>query len=520
MPDGQPEGPNEGRRSKTEDDITAEALARFSATPDPRLRQIMVSLISHLHAFVKEVQLTEAEWFQAIEILTETGKMCSDKRQEFILFSDTLGVSMVVDLIDHKKPEGATESTVFGPFHRLGAPEMPAGGNIAPRDRSGVATLVSGRVLDLEGRPIAGAVLDVWQAQTNGLYDSQDENPDLLHMRGKFRTDSEGSYLIRTVQPVNYPIPSDGPVGHMLKATGRHPWRPAHIHFVVSAEGHEPVTTHIFDRTDPYLASDAVFAVKDSLVCDFVRHEVPEPEASRLGIVPPFYTANFDFRLQPAAAAQATKMGAEHRLAALGARAADDKREAEKTIAGPSDLSWTEGWGLAQPTGRNRREAERATAYWQKKLTESGGGLTVATLDFGSTDSADWSNRFLIALDPIIERSALVQYGPKFARLLRLPEQARPDLPMLRQLPRRYAAVFLRGCTRAQKEMAPVHLEGEVERYDGRVEQYRAVFIAVGVKRDSLTFFAFGAFNSRLLEPGTAARTGPAPAPELNRRSR
>jgi hydroxyquinol 1,2-dioxygenase len=307
-------------RNKSEDDITAEVLARFSATPDLRLRRIMVSLISHLHAFVKDVELTEAEWFQAIEILTEAGKMCSDKRQEFILFSDTLGVSMVVDLIDHRKPEGATESTVFGPFHRLGAPEMPEGGNIADRDQKGVPTLVSGRVLDLEGRPIAGAVLDVWQTQSNGLYDSQDQSLDGLHMRGKFRSDAEGRYLIRTVQPVNYPIPSDGPVGAMLKATGRHPWRPAHIHFVVSADGYEPVTTHLFDRTDPYLASDAVFAVKDSLICDFIRHETPEPEASRLGIAPPFYTAQFDFRLTPAANAQATIMDAQRRLAALGAR--------------------------------------------------------------------------------------------------------------------------------------------------------------------------------------------------------
>jgi len=316
-----PDARNNLPRNKNENDITAEVLARFSATSDPRLRQIMLSLISHLHAFVKEVELTEAEWFQAIEILTEAGKMCSDKRQEFILFSDTLGVSMVVDLIDHRKPEGATESTVFGPFHRLGAPEMPAGGNIAHRDTSGVPTLVSGRVLDLDGRPVAGAVLDVWQTQTNGLYDAQDEQPDALHMRGKFRSDAEGRYLIRTVLPVNYPIPSDGPVGAMLKATGRHPWRPAHIHFVVSADGYEPVTTHIFDRTDPYLASDAVFAVKNSLICDFVRHEAAEPQASRLGIAPPYCTTEFEFRLTPSSTAQATVMDAQRRLAALGARA-------------------------------------------------------------------------------------------------------------------------------------------------------------------------------------------------------
>jgi hydroxyquinol 1,2-dioxygenase len=321
MPDGHDPKGQDGRRSTTEDDITAEVLARFSATGDPRLRQIMLALIGHLHAFVKEVELTETEWFQAIEILTEAGKMCSDKRQEFILFSDTLGVSMVVDLIGHRKPAGATESTVFGPFHRLGSPDMPAGGNIAHRDTTGIPALVSGRVLDIDGKPIAGAVLDVWQAQTNGLYDSQDKNPDQLHMRGKFTTDSEGRYLLRTVQPVNYPIPSDGPVGAMLKATGRHPWRPAHIHFVLTADGYDPVTTHIFDRTDPYLESDAVFAVKDSLICDFVRHEEPTPEAAKLGVTGPVCTAEFDFVLTPAGAtAQTDVHDAQRRLAALGAR--------------------------------------------------------------------------------------------------------------------------------------------------------------------------------------------------------
>ena len=211
------------QRNTTEDDITAEVLQRFAETPDQRLRQIMLGLVKHLHAFVKEVELTEAEWFQAIGILTEAGRMCSDKRQEFILFSDTLGVSMVVDLISHRKPDGATESTVFGPFHRLGAPELPAGGNIAPLDKTGIPTLVSGRVLDLDGKPIEGAVLDVWQAQSNGLYDSQDQSLSGLHMRGKFRTDAEGRYLVRTVRPVHYPIPSDGPVGRMLRATGRIP---------------------------------------------------------------------------------------------------------------------------------------------------------------------------------------------------------------------------------------------------------------------------------------------------------
>ncbi len=316
-----PEGHDNTRHSTTEDDITATVLARFAATPDPRLREVMLGLIKHLHAFVKEVELTETEWFQAIEILTEAGKMCSDKRQEFILFSDTLGVSMVVDLIGHRKPEGATKSTVFGPFHRLGAANLPPGGNIAHRDTVGVPTLVSGRVLDLDGKPVAGAVLDVWQTQSNGLYNSQDKNPSELHMRGKFTTDAEGRYLIRTVRPVNYPIPSDGPVGAMLKATGRHPMRPAHIHFVVMADGYEAVTTHIFDRTDEYLDSDAVFAVKDSLICDFVRHETPTAEATKLGIAGPVLTAEFDFVLKPAGAVpQANVLDAQRRLAALGTR--------------------------------------------------------------------------------------------------------------------------------------------------------------------------------------------------------
>jgi hydroxyquinol 1,2-dioxygenase len=310
-------------RNTTEDDITAGVLERFAGTPDPRLRQIMLGLIRHLHAFVKEVELTEAEWFQAIEMLTKAGHISDDKRQEFILFSDTLGVSMVVDLISHRKPDGATESTVFGPFHRLNAPEMPAGGNIAHLDKTGAPTLVSGRVLDLDGKPIAGALLDVWQAQTSGLYDSQDPNLHEMHMRGKFHTDAEGRYLVRTVRPVHYPIPSDGPVGAMLRATGRHPWRPAHIHFVVSADGYEPVTTHIFDRADEYLSSDAVFAVKDSLICDFARHDSAEGDAARLGIQPPCYTTQFDFRLKPAAEQGATVLDAQRRLAALGARAAE-----------------------------------------------------------------------------------------------------------------------------------------------------------------------------------------------------
>jgi protocatechuate 3,4-dioxygenase beta subunit len=287
------------RRSTTEDDITAEVLRRFEATPDPRLREIMRALVRHLHGFVKDVQLTEPEWFAAVEFLTDTGRMCTDRRQEFILLSDTLGVSMVVDLINHRKPDGATESTVFGPFHRDGAPEMSAGGNIAPRDAGGTPMIVSGRVVDPGGGPIVGALLDVWQADSSGKYDSQYAASDELHLRGRFRTDADGRFVVRTVRPVHYAIPDDGPVGRMLRATNRHPWRPAHIHFVVSADGFEPVTTHIFDDSDPYLDSDTVFAVKDSLICRFVRHDTQDDAAARFAIEPPFDTVEFDFVLAP-----------------------------------------------------------------------------------------------------------------------------------------------------------------------------------------------------------------------------
>src|SRR5262245_3986856 len=283
--------------STSADEITAAVLRRIDATPDARLRRLMTSLVSHLHAFVKDVELTEAEWFEAIRFLTATGHLCDDKRQEFILLSDTLGVSMVVDLLSHRRKGGATESTVFGPFHREGAPALPFGGNIAA-GHSGMATIVEGRVLDTDGRPIAGATLDVWQADSSGLYDSQTATPDTLRMRGIFLTNSEGCYRIRTVRPVHYQIPSDGPVGRMLRATGRHPWRPGHIHFVVSAEGYQPVTTHIFDSIDPYLQSDAVFAVKESLVCRFVEHATDDEDANRLGVRAPFWTAGFDFVLQ------------------------------------------------------------------------------------------------------------------------------------------------------------------------------------------------------------------------------
>jgi len=287
-------------RPTTVDDITAEVVRRVQATPDPRLREIMTSLLKHLHAFVKDIGLKESEWWEGIKFLTDTGHMCDDRRQEFILLSDTLGVSMVTDLISNAKPEGATESTVFGPFHREGAPEREYGADIVTANRNGVTTYMSGRVLDINGKPIAGAELDVWQAAADGLYDVQDTSLENMNMRGKFHTDSEGRYLVKTTRPVAYQIPSDGPVGKLLKATGRHPWRPAHVHFVVSAKGYLPVTTHVFDSIDKYLDGDAVFGVKDSLICEFKEHTTEDEAAKKFGAKAPFCTAEYDFVLAPA----------------------------------------------------------------------------------------------------------------------------------------------------------------------------------------------------------------------------
>lgn len=288
-------------RFTTEDDITAEVLRRFQGTPAPRLREIMLSLTKHLHAFAKEVRLTEAEWIEGIQFLTATGQICSDKRQEFILLSDTLGLSMLVDLISNGKPPGATESTVFGPFYREGGPEMPEGGNVAEGAEGGTPAIVYGHVLDMQGKPIVGATLDVWQADPEGLYDSQHpEIGDELRMRGIFHSGPDGRYMIRTLRPVAYEIPVDGPVGAMLRATNRHGWRPAHVHFKVTAKGYRPLTTHIFDSGDKYLDTDAVFGVKDSLICAFQLHHRRDEDSVRFGMEPPFCTAEYNFVLAPA----------------------------------------------------------------------------------------------------------------------------------------------------------------------------------------------------------------------------
>ena len=279
--------------SATEQSLTDAVLATFRDAGDARFRQIMSSLVQHLHGFVRETELTEAEWFAAIRFLTATGQKCDDKRQEYILLSDTLGVSMLVDAINHRKPGGATETTVFGPFYLPGSAALPMWSDIT-NGCAGEPCYLNGRVLDVQGRPIAGATLDIWQTDGEGWYDVQ--KPDAAFARGKLTTDSEGRFGFRTVKPVSYPIPTDGPVGIMLGAMGRHPYRPAHVHAIVSAPGYQAVTTHVFVAGDPYLGSDAVFGVKDSLVTAFTAHPAgiaPDGEACAV----PFHTANYDFRL-------------------------------------------------------------------------------------------------------------------------------------------------------------------------------------------------------------------------------
>ena len=283
---------------ENEAQITERVLKSLEQTPNPRLKTVMTSLIKHLHAFVQEVQLSEAEWLQAIQFLTAVGQKCDDRRQEFILLSDTLGVSMLVDAINHRAEDGATESTVLGPFYREGARELAPGESIS-LDGKGEPAIVSGRVLSTDGRPIAGAVLDVWEGNDDGLYEQQDPNQPDMNLRGRYRTDAEGRFTVVGIKPVSYPVPVDGPVGQMLLALGRHPYRPAHIHFIVSAEGYRPLTTHLFASGDPFLDSDAVFGKKDSLVVDFERHDSTD-EAAQRGVRAPFYTVDYDFVLLPA----------------------------------------------------------------------------------------------------------------------------------------------------------------------------------------------------------------------------
>ncbi len=285
-------------RNMTEQNITGLATERYGTCPDPRLREVIGSLVEHLHAFVREIEPTEAEWMAGIDYLTRVGKMCDDKRQEFIILSDVLGVSILVDAINHRVPDAATPSTVVGPFHIPDSPDFDSGANMAA-GAPGTPLVLTGTVSSLDGTPIRNAVVDAWQPDGEGIYEAQKPGQDSPYLRGVYRTDKDGRYLIRTVAPLGYSIPMDGPVADLVTRTGVNRYRPSHVHFDVSADGFKPVITHLFRNGDVHLDDDVVFAVKDRLVVDFVEHEPGiAPNGERMSV--PYCTASFDFVLAPA----------------------------------------------------------------------------------------------------------------------------------------------------------------------------------------------------------------------------
>ena len=275
---------------------SAEVVAASLASAPPRLRELLTSLVTHLHAFVKETGLTAQEWEQGIAFLTAAGHKCDEERQEFILLTDVLGVSMLVETINHRTAGGSTESTVTGPFHVVASPPRALGDSIS-LDGKGEPCLVTGQVTGPDGEPVPGASVDVWQASADGFYDVQQPGiqPE-RNLRGLFTADADGRFWFSTIVPRYYPIPDDGPVGGMLHAAGRHPFRPAHVHFIVTAPGHQTVTTHLFVAGSPYIDSDAVFGVKESLVRSFPLVDDPA-RAAEHGLPNPFRTVHFDVRL-------------------------------------------------------------------------------------------------------------------------------------------------------------------------------------------------------------------------------
>lgn len=288
-----------GVRGHDENTVTAAVLAQIEHTPDPRLRQIVSSLVKHLHDFAREVYLTEDEWFAAIEFLAETGHMCSGTRQEFILLSDTLGLSQLVVSQNHRRVPEATEQTVLGPFHVEGIDIVPNGADIAA-GLPGDPCYVNAWVTSVSGEPIPRATVDVWQADGVGGYDVQDPSwaPDEAKLRAVFETDTAGHFHFRTILPSAYPIPTDGPVGRMLMATNRTAMRPAHIHFLVRAPNYDTLITHIFVEGDPWLDKDAVFGVRGSCIAPYVRHDRGDVTPDGTVSAGPFYTLDYTFRLQ------------------------------------------------------------------------------------------------------------------------------------------------------------------------------------------------------------------------------
>jgi hydroxyquinol 1,2-dioxygenase len=284
-------------RNLADEDLTHAVLASFEGAKSERFKEIADSLVRHLHAFASEVRLTEQEWFAGIDFLTRTGHITDDKRQEFILLSDVLGLSMLVVGINNRRPPEATESTVFGPFFVEGSPEFSNGDDIAG-DAPGEPCFMEGRVVTLEGEPVAGALVEVWQADEDGFYDVQYADLDRARGRGHLRTGEDGRFWFWSVKPEAYPIPADGPVGDLLAAGGRGPMRPAHVHFKIDAEGFQTLITHVFVEGDEHLDSDAVFGVRSHLIGPFEHHEPgTAPDGRTMDV--PFWTMRYDMVLAP-----------------------------------------------------------------------------------------------------------------------------------------------------------------------------------------------------------------------------
>jgi hydroxyquinol 1,2-dioxygenase len=281
----------------TEDNITDLAAERWGTAHDPRTAELMTALVRHLHAFAREVRLTEAEWMAAIQWLNRTGQISNEKREEFILTSDVLGLSMLVVQMNHRLDPRATPATVLGPFHIEGSPELGFGDDMS-QGLPGTPLYIHGVVRDLDGNPVPNAVLDIWQADNEGLYESQHADVDEARLRAKYATREDGTYCARTVAPLGYTIPMDGPVGELMATTDISHFRPAHVHFLLNVPGYEPLITHLFQEGADYLDSDVVFGVKEELV---VRYEEREPGETPDGgkCDEPWFEARYDFVLQP-----------------------------------------------------------------------------------------------------------------------------------------------------------------------------------------------------------------------------
>lgn len=284
-------------RNVNKDNITEVFKGYMSDDTDPRLREVMTSLVTHLHDFAREVQLTHDEWQIGLDFLEKSGMMCDEERHEFVLLSDVLGLSSLVDLINANS-EG-TSSSVLGPFHISGAPELAVGGDMKGRF-DGPVLLSEGVVKDTQGDPIEGATVDIWQTAPNGLYSSQDPDQDTYSFHGLQTTGADGRYAFTSVKPVEYEVPTDGPIGTFFKACGRHAWRPSHLHFIVKADGYRSLVTEVFADDDPYLDQDTVFGVRDDLVMsyqDMPAGSFPEGFALSGHVNEPYLRVDFDLVL-------------------------------------------------------------------------------------------------------------------------------------------------------------------------------------------------------------------------------